>query len=328
MSKKKIAIIFFGLTRSLQETLPFLKKNLFDEITACGLEYDIYLHTYILNGTYRNQWSGENISRYNNNVYKLLNAKYLLLDNQQEIEKKINFNEYCSLTKNWCGSNVSTPLAKYLVHNMVLALYSKKCITNLFKEHHSEYDFAIIMRPDLKLHKKINISEFMKITTDDNIIMPQQDVHWNGNDRFCFATNKNIIYYGTLLDPLLNYSKNNEIAAEKYLYDMLIAKKLNIIYRADIVYDTVRASSQNQQEPRNIKVSIDFNKNQVFYGCDKKWCDITEKCKELLKIPAGNNNKDLIFGDPCFMIPKKIMIKNIETSIQNIYEDDCNISFE
>lgn len=267
MEKKKIAILFFGLTRSLPETLPNLETFLFNEITSCGFEYDIFIHTFILNGVYKNPWAKENISNYNNDAYKLLNAKHVLLDNQQDIEKQINFEEYCKKTKYW-GSHTRLKMVKYLIHNMVLALYSKKQITNLLQEHANEYEFAIIMRPDLKLTTKINISKFINTTTNNNIIIPKQDVFNKANDRFCFATIPNAIYYGTLYDKLLNYSKKKAVHAERYLYEMLIEKNLQIIYSSDIVYKTIRASEQNQTTTENFqnrKPNINLYKNKIIY---------------------------------------------------------------
>ncbi len=328
MSKKKIAIVFFGLTRSIQETLSFIQINLFNEITACGLEYDIFLHTYKINGCYKNHWSGENIENYNNDLYKLLKAKYLIVDNQDDIEKSIDFSSYHSNLGNWFNMSNDQNFIKYLIRNMILALYSKNKITNILQEHKDEYDFAIIMRPDLKILNKINILQFINISNNTNIIIPRQDSHHGCNDRFCFTTVSNAIYYGTLYTSLLNYSRHSSICSEKFMLDMLNFKKLKIIYRPDIIYQTIRATILNQREPNNLKLSIDLNKNKVFYGYENNWFDITEKCKLVLKIPAGNNNKDIIFGDPYYLIPKKIMIKNIETSIQNVYNDNFNIFFE
>lgn len=55
----KIAIIFFGLTRSLMEIYPQLKENVFDILALNNIEYDIFIHTYQINKEYVNRWSGK-----------------------------------------------------------------------------------------------------------------------------------------------------------------------------------------------------------------------------------------------------------------------------
>ena len=47
-NNKKIAVCFFGLTRSLKHTIDSIKKNIFHPLQKNNINYDIYLHTYIL----------------------------------------------------------------------------------------------------------------------------------------------------------------------------------------------------------------------------------------------------------------------------------------
>lgn len=67
---------------------------------------------------------------------------------------KMKFYTFSNFNKlgNWTG--MSKNMTKYLIRNMVLALYSKKKITLLFDKYIDEYDYAIIIRPDLKFKKK------------------------------------------------------------------------------------------------------------------------------------------------------------------------------
>ena len=63
---KRVAIILFGLTRSLSKTVDSLKENLFNVLKDNFMEYDIFIHTYKINGSYKNEWSGENTDSYIN----------------------------------------------------------------------------------------------------------------------------------------------------------------------------------------------------------------------------------------------------------------------
>jgi hypothetical protein len=275
VSVKKIAIIFYGLTRSLHKTIHSIKKNLFNILDRHNIQYDIYIHTYKINGSYKNIWSGEETNNYNNeDINSLLNPKYLLFDNQSDIENIINFNEYYTFL-NWNGFFPEN-LVRYMIKNLVLALYSKNKITKLFNDNTmnlskqsgdkelfsgeqrskentlfsgeqrskentmnlSEYDYAIISRPDIEFTNEFNINYF-NLLNNNNIIIPEQDSYEGCNDRFCIGKPSIILYYGTLYEKLLEYSKNKNIISECYLLDMLNIKNINII-KKNICYNTIR----------------------------------------------------------------------------------------
>ena len=43
----RIALGFWGLTRSLEDhTIESIRKNIFSALSACGIEYDVFIHTY------------------------------------------------------------------------------------------------------------------------------------------------------------------------------------------------------------------------------------------------------------------------------------------
>jgi len=252
IKKPKVAIIFFGLTRSLPDIYKNLKENVFDEITNAGLDHDIFIHTYNINGKYINKWTGEEEKKYNNDAYKILNAKYVLLDNQDDIIKKLNFEEYYSKEHlgDWFGCTCegmnTEDSVKYLIRNLVLALYSKKKITEEFEKYKGDYEYVILMRPDLKFETKLNPIKIMSLLNDDNMILPVKDTHKGCNDRICISKPKNILYYGKLYDKLLDYSNKKSIVSEVYLLDMLKEENIKIIFDPDILFQTVRCNGSTQ----------------------------------------------------------------------------------
>lgn len=228
MENKKVAILFFGLTRTLEKTIDSLKTNLFDHFTENQIHYDIFTHTYKIIGPYNNIWSGENTNNYNNeDVETLLNPKHFIIDNQETIINKIDFNEYYKKLGNWTGF-CDEQMTKYLIKNMCLALYSKKQATLLFDQHINEYDYAIIIRPDTQLHNKINIEDFNELT-DNNIIIPEKDWYRGCNDRICIGKPLVISYCGKLFDELKTYSENKSIVSEIYFMDKLKENSITII---------------------------------------------------------------------------------------------------
>lgn len=235
-SDNKVAILFFGLTRTLSSTVESIQCNLLNVLSELNMDYDVFVHTYKINGKYENNWSNEFVKDYvNEDVEQLLNPKYFIFDNQDEIIEKINFDEYYTCLGDWTG--MSEDMTKYLIRNLVLALYSKKRITELLEIYQEKYEYVIFIRPDTLFLDKVCL-DFNNLT-DHNIIIPQAEWNRGCNDRFAICTISVALYYGFMADYLLEYSKHTSIISEKYLFDMLTQQKIDIIPE-NINYKTLR----------------------------------------------------------------------------------------
>jgi hypothetical protein len=228
--KKRIAILFFGLTRSLPNVYASLKENLFDVLTNNNIDYDNFIHTYTLSNPYKNPITKSIINNYDNDAYKLLNPRDYILQNQDLVKQKLIINQYYTYVSNWQGCAPTLELGCSFIRNMVLALYSKKKVVELFSKYKNEYDYVIITRPDQKLDNKFNINAF-RLLNNNNIIIPKEHSYTGINDRICIASPQNAIIYGLAFDYLLAYSKKKAIVSEAY-WKWYISNvcKLNIIY--------------------------------------------------------------------------------------------------
>lgn len=72
---KKVALCFYGVTRSLRFTLPSIKRRLLDVMRDGGLEVDVFVHTYDML-QYGNVRDGKDSFEYNSfrQDFKALNA--------------------------------------------------------------------------------------------------------------------------------------------------------------------------------------------------------------------------------------------------------------
>lgn len=72
---KRVALCFYGVTRSLRFTLPSIKSRLIDVISGGGMEVDVFVHTYDM-VEYGNVRDGKGTFEYNSfrQDYKALNA--------------------------------------------------------------------------------------------------------------------------------------------------------------------------------------------------------------------------------------------------------------
>jgi hypothetical protein len=239
MERKKVAIIFFGLTRSLSKTIESIRKNIFSPLIDNSIDYDIFIHTYKITGVYKNIWSSEYTTQYKNeDIESILSPKYYIHDNQQEVIDSINFNEYYKCLGNWTG--MTPEITKYLIRNMCLALYSKKRIMQIFDTCKDEYNYAIIMRPDLLIKTVLDV-RYLNELNNNNIIIPKDDWFTGCNDRLMIGKPDIALYYGNLFNDLKEYSEKKSITSELYLLDKLKEKHIKIIPK-NINYDMIRIS--------------------------------------------------------------------------------------
>lgn len=239
----KIALAFFGLTRSLSHTIPSIRKNILNILIKNGIEYDIFLHTYQLK-QYQNQRTNENVSIVNNEEYKLLSPKYVQMDDQVNIKEKIKMAQFRTHPDPWDTNYQS-------VDNFILAQYSKTCVTNLIKGSKNNYDYIIYLRPDVEYITPFDMS-YLKKVTDHSICIP--DFHRYGpqsfNDRFCIANSKTYVQYGDTFPYMLEISKKEPLHSETVLGNMLVKQGITFVY---IPFHFIRVRFNGVKEDRDVK---------------------------------------------------------------------------
>lgn len=91
--KIKIAVCYWGLTRSTSLVYESHFKNLFNVLTANGIDYDVFMHTWKLKGKQR-IWENEINEAINYDEYKLLNPKYYKIEDQDDFTVSLDFDQY------------------------------------------------------------------------------------------------------------------------------------------------------------------------------------------------------------------------------------------
>jgi hypothetical protein len=85
----KVAICFWGLTRSLKYTIHSIRAKILKQLDDKNIEYKIFLHTYVFDSAYNNPRANEHNIKLDFDEYKLLNPDYVEIDNQDQIKKQI-----------------------------------------------------------------------------------------------------------------------------------------------------------------------------------------------------------------------------------------------
>lgn len=258
--EKKIAICFWGITRSLKYTLPSIKKHILS-ILPENIKYDIYLHTYNFEGTYINPHSHET-GILDFQEYELLNPKYYIIDNQDEIKKTIDYEIYKTYGNPWKNDKSWS-----CFENMFLGLYSKLRVTNLLIEKNQNYDNVIFLRPDVKFLNDFPLTILNNINLD-TIYTPSFHKHGGLNDRFFVSNYKNALIYGKIYEHLLEISKIRNLHSESIQKYYLLT--MNNLKNEDLqfYFNRVRCKGNELKDCKEKKLIIlshkNFNLNNKF----------------------------------------------------------------
>lgn len=249
----RIAICFWGLTRSLKYTINSIHKNIFDVLKNRNIEYKIFLHTYKVNKQYCNKRANEYNIKLDNEEYKLLNPDYYLVQQQESIEEKINFKSFRTFKDPW-NTNYET------MDNFILAMYSKKQLYKLIKNCKYNFTHYLFIRPDVEYLNNFNI-EWLYNIKDNDIYVPE--FHFNYyrfNDRMCLTKNDNIFkIYCCIYDYMLDYSKNNYLHSESMIRNILQKNIKNInIVPISFYFNRIRANGNKKQDIKKINNKFIF----------------------------------------------------------------------
>ena len=240
MSRKKIAIAFFGITRSLRHTISSIEQNIFEPAKQIA-DVTTYAHFFdVANVT--NARSGE-ASAADPEEYKLLNADWVQFSQPNSILKDTDFDEIKKFGDHWNDDFAS---ASNLIHQ----LYSLKTVTTRVLEDNP--DIVIFCRPDLKYHDSFQAGLNQAISASDpSLILPYWQRHKGGlNDRFSICVGeKAVTSYGCRIDLALSFCQKMglELHSERLL--RYSATKLCVpTQKLDVRASRVRAEGHMVEE--------------------------------------------------------------------------------
>ena len=218
--KPKVAVCFYGLTRSLKYTIDSIKTNILKKLDDAGIDYDIILHTYDLQHLKLIR-SGEN-SKLDVNEWKLLNPKYHQIDNQEEFDKSYNYEYVKSFGDAWNTNFQNT-------YNLIRQFNSLQKVWQLSEKANVNYDCYLFLRPDLKYTTPLDTSQIIEsMNNHDNIYTPSWSVFRGYNDRMSIGSKKSMKVYANRIDEVNKYLDltKKPLHAERFLKHVLDKNKL------------------------------------------------------------------------------------------------------
>jgi hypothetical protein len=219
----KIALCFWGLTRSLKYTLYSIKKRILSVFKNNDIEYKIFIHTYKFDSEYINPRAEEFNIELDFEEYKLLKPDYIEIEDQDTVKEIIDIYKYRTHPDPWNSDYNS-------VDNFLCAMYSKKQLGKMVENCEEEFDYIIYLRPDVKYYTYFDIKYFT-LVNKYSVCTPNFHLFPKLNDRLCILSKDNLNKYYSLFDKMYEYSLNHSLHSERFQH-YIISK----IYKWSIRY--------------------------------------------------------------------------------------------
>ena len=240
--KKTVAVVYFGLLRSLSSVYKSHYENIFNILNENNLDYKIFIHTWKTIDDKQRIWNRDIDIKQNYEQHTLLKPHKYTIDNQEEFIDNVDFSKYFykDIFEEFGESKYGGEWLPYLIKNHLCELESKKRGFKMVLLDEINFDYVIFLRPDMKFENKFPVNMINHLEINKNgILIPNQ---WHGegvNDQFAMINYNNSQYYANRIDGLADYRKENgRIVSEKYVKH--IVNKYYIPQFINLKYDIIR----------------------------------------------------------------------------------------
>ena len=237
----KVALAFWGITRSLSQTIDSIRTNIFTVLRKNGIEYTVFLHTYVVPAPFSNIRTKEQNCKLNPLEYTLLDAEYIALDDQDYVRKQLDLIKYRTHKDPWKTGYNS-------VDNYICAMYSKQRVTKLVTESKIPFDRIVFLRPDVRYLTPFRV-EWLQSVDNESILVPDFHLYtFKINDRFSVTNYENGVRIGNIFDSMYDYSLKNPLHSETLLYTYVTETlHLRIVY-IPFYFNRVRANGSELRD--------------------------------------------------------------------------------
>lgn len=242
-TEMKVALCFWGLTRSLKHTIQSIHEQIIAPLKGAGIEYKIFLHTFSFKTEYNNPRAHETGIKLDFQEYELLNPDYFMIEDQDEVKKRLNVTQYRSKADPWSNGYIS-------LDNFICAMYSKKQVGSMIKKSGEVFDNFIFLRPDVQFLNPISVDYLPKVS-GNKVYCPNFQLFSNFNDRFFICSREHVYTYTQLFDDMLPFSRHSPLHSETFQYKMITQKYGLIVIYIDIHFNRIRANGKTSVDYRH-----------------------------------------------------------------------------
>ena len=223
----RVALCFWGICRSTSRTIESIRSCILQPLEAAGIQFDIYVHTYLIYRPYTNPRAEEFSLQLRNTDWKLLGAKEgaYMVENQDRVDLDLQLVKYRSQGNPWPEDDGGFNT----LDNHVRALWSLNQVTSLWTHSGIQYDAVIYLRPDVQYLRPL-VVDWIRGIPEHTVCMPNFHLHTGCNDRFAIGKPSVMEIYGRRFKGALAYSYHAKLHSEQYLAHTLQNANIRIEY--------------------------------------------------------------------------------------------------
>lgn len=201
----KVCICVYSLVqRSLKYTIQSIKTNILEELSKNGIEYDIYLHTYDSSISHSPR-AGEINVQVDPEDYKLLDPLIHNVESYAEFNDNYDYDDFIRQYKDpWLDNYES-------VKNWIREMNSVQCVTKMWEDKKSDYEFCLYIRPDLMYITPLPVSYIVRHLRERNYsntwFTPPWGKYGGLNDFMAIGDCDSMIKWGKRFDSMYEFMK-------------------------------------------------------------------------------------------------------------------------
>jgi len=217
--RPRVAIVFYGLSRSLSHTYDSIRTNILAVLEENNIEYRIFMHSVIFEGTYSNLRSEEVGVTFNKTEWQLLRPDVVIHESHDNFvhDHVEMFQKILKFGDPYRNDGFST-------RNEIEALHSLKRGVHAAQNDHFKFDGMLILRPDLIYLEHINVSTLSWAMAQGFVVSPSWQRYKGENDRFAYGAWLPMQLVGTRFQRIEDYCNTTSLPwhAERFLSWVLI----------------------------------------------------------------------------------------------------------
>tara|TARA_B110000091_G_scaffold103309_1_gene112281 strand:+ start:89 stop:946 length:858 start_codon:yes stop_codon:yes gene_type:complete len=244
----KIALCFWGITRSLKYTIDSIKHHILNPLNDADIEYVIFVHTFKFQSEYNNPRAKEFNVKLDFDEHTLLNPDFLQIDDQDEFKFQHSIEKYRFLPDPWESEYVC-------MDNFICAMYSKKQLGIMVKQSNISFDYVMYLRPDVRFYTSID-KRYFNLTNEYNICTPNFHLFPKLNDRFCIITASNLEQYSLMFNDMYEYSRVFPLHSERFQHYVMTRMFQWKIRYIPVHFNRVRADGRESNDVKQYYKSI------------------------------------------------------------------------
>lgn len=203
----KVAVLLYGLSRSMNFTISSIRKNVLHELVRHGVTYSLFVDGILVQGNLTNPRSKEINVSYDISEWSALTPNLMSVTVHEEFLRDFDFFIRMVLSGGDSFGNWGVS-----VRNGIESLLSLRNATKLMIMSRERFDGVIVLRPDLEYLDPVDVNLLHKSIQNGLIVTPDWQRHLGENDRFAYGAWDAMVMYGHRIDRLPHYMSTSSVS--------------------------------------------------------------------------------------------------------------------